>query len=158
MGNVKLKSLLKENVADIKQYRNKPSDAWNETLIKLTLMRKIEGKTAVYRLETDNWFRRFEGPAKGYGIMIRDIKIAKNPAKVPYSWAHGPNQVALKTIIKYLPNSFDHSDDDIPENYEKAEGFVFLGNQYLKGYNMLEELSPKDLEHFIKMNIPNYKP
>jgi hypothetical protein len=158
MKNIKLKSLIKESASDIKQYRNKPSDSWNETMIKLVLMRKIEGKTAVYRLETDNWFRRFENPGKGYGIMIRDIKIAKNPTKVSASWAHGPNQVVLKAIIKYLPNSFDNVDDDVETNYEKAEGYVILGNQHFTGFEMLQTMNPKDLEYFIKMNIPNYKP
>ena len=158
MKSIKLKSLLTEGVSDIKQYRNKPSDSWNDTLIKLVLMRKIEGKTAVYRLETDNWFRRFEGIGKGYGIMIRDIKIAKNPTKISSSWLSGPNQVALKAIIKYLPNEFDSPNDNISQNYEKAEGFIILGNQHLKGFDMLGELSPKELEGFIKMNINSYKP
>jgi hypothetical protein len=71
---------------------------------------------------------------------------------------NGWNQVALKVIIKYLPNSFDHPDDDVPDNYEKAEGFIFLGNGNLKGFNMLSEITPKDLEYFIKTNIPNYTP
>jgi hypothetical protein len=156
--NIKLKSLMSESSADIKQFRNKPSDGWNETMIKLVLMRKINGKTAVYRLETDNWFRRVENPGKGYGLMIRSIRIAANPAKVSASWAHGTNQVVLKTIITYLPSSFDNVDDDVESNYEKAEAYLILGQKNFTGYEMLQTMNPKDLEAFIKMNISNYKP
>jgi hypothetical protein len=154
----KLKSLIPESVSDIKQFRNKPSDSWNSSMIKLILMRKVEGKTAVYRLETDNWFRRFENPGKGYGIMIRGIKISQTPVKVTSSWAIGPHQVVLNTLIKYLPNEFDHTDDDVDSNYETVKGFIILGNAELPGFQMLQMLNPKDIELFVKTNIPNYKP
>jgi hypothetical protein len=154
----KLKSLLPESVSNIKQFRNKPSDSFNDTMIRLVLMRKIEGKTAVYRLETDNWFRRFEGIGKGYGIMIRGIKISKTPIKMSSNWAKGPHHIVLNTVIKYLPNEFDNWDDDIEENYEIAKGYIILGTKNFTGVEMLQVLNPKDIEYFIKMNIPNYKP
>ena len=147
-----------ESVADIKSFRNKENDSWNDTMIKLVLMRKIDGKTAVYRLEMDNWFRRFENPGKGYGIMIRGIKIAPNPVKVSPNLVFGPNQAVLKAIITYLPNEFTSVDDDVKENYETAKGFIVLGNKNFTGFEMLQTLNPKDLELFIKSNIDTYKP
>lgn len=154
----KLKSLMPESVSDIKQYRNKESDPWNDSMIRLILMRKVEGKTAVYRLETDNWFRRFENPGKGYGVMIRGIKISQTPVKVTSSWAIGPHHVVLNAIVKYLPNEFVDMDDDVESNYETTKGFIILGTKNLPGFEMMQTLKPKDIEHFIKVNIPNYKP
>ena len=155
MKSIKLKSLLKEN---IRQFRNKPSDGWNDTNIKLVLMRKIEGKTAVYRLETDNWFRRWEGVGKGYGLMIRGIRIAQNPTKVSSSWLWSPNHSVFKAVVEYLPNEFDHPDDDVKSNYETTKGFIVMGNKNMSGFEMQQNVSPKELEGFIKMNINSYKP
>jgi hypothetical protein len=149
---------IKEGVSDIKGFRNKPADTWNDTMIKLVLMRKIEGKTAVYRLETDNWFRRFENPGKGYGLMIRGIKIAAQPTKAPSSFAYGENQSVFKVIVQYLPNEFDNVEDDVKENYETAKGYIILGNKNFTGFEMQQVLSIKDLEGFIKANMGDYKP
>lgn len=153
---IKLKKIL-ESIADVKDFRNKPSDSWNETMIKLVLDRKINGKTAVYRLETDNWFRRFENPGKGYGIMIRGIRISPNPVKVSPTHVYGQYQAVLKTIITYLPSEFDHADDDIKENYETAKGFIIIGQKHFTGYEMLQTMNPKDIEFFVKTNMDNYK-
>jgi hypothetical protein len=153
-----IEETIKEGVSDIKQFRNKPADTWNDTMIKLVLMRKIEGKTAVYRLETDNWFRRFENPGKGYGLMIRGIKIAAQPTKAPSSFAYGENQSVFKAIIQYLPNEFDNVEDDVKENYETAQGYIILGNKNFTGFEMQQVLSIKDLEGFIKANMGEYKP
>jgi hypothetical protein len=158
MNKIPLKSLITENVADIRQFRNKPSDGWNDTNIKLALVRKIEGKTAVYRLETDNWFRRWEGVGKGYGLMIRSIRIAQNPTRVSSSWLWGPNNVVFKAVIEYLPSEFDSIDDDIKSNYETSKGFIIMGNKVMSGFEMQQNISPKELEGFIKMNINSYKP
>lgn len=154
---IKLKRLM-ESVADIKSFRNKETDSWNDTMIKLVLMRKIDGKTAVYRLETDNWFRRFENPGKGYGILIRGMRISPNPVKVSPNMVSGPNQAVLKTIVTYLPNEFDNSEDDIPANYETAKGYIILGNKNFTGFEMLQTLNPKDIEFFVKANMDNYNP
>jgi hypothetical protein len=153
-----IEQTIKEGVSDIKGFRNKPADTWNDTMIKLVLMRKVEGKTAVYRLETDNWFRRFENPGKGYGLMIRGIKIAAQPTKAPSSFAYGENQSVFKTIVQYLPNEFDNVEDDVKENYETAKGYIILGNKNFTGFEMQEVLSIKDLEGFIKANMGDYKP
>lgn len=154
----KLKSLIPESVSDVKSFRNKESDPWNDSMIRLILMRKVEGKTAVYRLETDNWFRRFENPGKGYGIMIRGIKISQTPVRVSSSWAIGPHHVVLNAVVKYLPNQFDHPNDDVEENYETVKGFLILGTKQMTGFEMMQVLDVKDIEYFIKSNIPNYKP
>jgi hypothetical protein len=154
----RIEETIKEGVSDIKGFRNKPADTWNDTMIKLVLMRKIEGKTAVYRLETDNWFRRFENPGKGYGLMIRGIKIAAQPTKAPSSFAYGENQSVFKAIIQYLPNEFDNVEDDVKENYETAQGYIILGNKNFTGFEMQQVLSIKDLEGFIKANMGDYKP
>lgn len=157
MKNISLKSLINEST-DIRQFRNKPSDGWNETNIKLVLMRKIEGKTAVYRLETDDWFRRWEGVGKGSGIMIRNIRIASNPTKINSSWVSGPDNSVFKVVVEYLPNEFDHPDDDVKENYETAKGFIIMGNKFMSGFEMQQNISPKELEGYIKMNMKKYKP
>lgn len=156
MKNISLKSLINEST-NIRQFRNKPNDSWNESMIKLALMRKIEGKTAVYRLETDDWFRRIEGIGKGYGLMIRNISISSTPVKLN-SWLAGSNQVVLKAVVKYLPNQFDNSDDDIPANYETAKGYIILGQKHFTGTEMMQTISPKELEGYIKMNMKKYKP
>lgn len=155
---ISLKSLISESIDIVKQFRNAPNDSWNETMIKMVLMRKISGKTAVYRLEKDNWFRRFENPGKGYGIMIRGIKISKTPIKVSSNWAVGPNQVVLNALITYLPNQFDNVDDDIPQNYVTDKGLIILGTKQMNGFEMMQVIKPKDIEDFIKVNMSSYKP
>lgn len=154
---IKLKKIL-ESVANIKDFRNSPSDSWNDTMIKLVLERKIDGKTAVYRLEKDNWFRRFENPGKGYGIMIRGIRISPNPVKVSPNMVSGNDQSVLKTIITYLPGEFDNMEDDVKGNYETAKGFIILGNKNFTGFEMLQTINPKDIEFFVKANMNNYTP
>lgn len=155
---ISLKSLISESAADVKDFRNSPNDTYNESMIRLVLMRKIQGKTAVYRLEKDNWFRRFENPGKGYGVMIRNIKISPTPLKTTPNWVIGDHHVVLNTLITYLPNQFDNVDDDKPENYITDKGLIILGTKQMTGFEMMQVLNPKDIELFIKANIGSYKP
>ena len=84
MKQSQLRKLIRESIksvlteASVKDLRNMPTDPSNESMIRLILMRKVDGKTAVYRLEKDNWFRRYQNPGRGYGLMIRKTCICKN--------------------------------------------------------------------------------
>lgn len=163
-----LKQLIKEQIDqennavfgtdNIKDLRNKPTDGTLECYIRLILMRQINNKTAFYRLQTDNWFRRFDGIGKGYGLMIRDIKINPTPVKLSPHWSHGPMNVNLRVLVKYLPLGIGDDLDDIEENYETEKGLMILGNQYLSGYQILKEISIKQIENYIKSHIKEYKP
>ena len=152
---MKLQNLIRESVKDL---MNKPSDGLKGTNLQLTLMRKIEGNTAVYRLETDGWFRRFEGLGKGYGLMIRDIKISKTRITPPNSWLFGNHHVVLKVLVKYLPNEFDNMVDDVPENYIVDKGYLAIGRPDFPGWKILDNVSISDIENFVKSRVRSYKP
>jgi hypothetical protein len=146
---------------NVKELRNHPSDTWNDTYIKLVLDRKVSSKAAVYRLETDNWFRRFENPGKGYGVMIRKLKISNTPIRLPNSWLVGPNQVVLRALITYWPNpgGMDwEMADDVPANWETAQGFIILGTKNFTGFEILSTLNPKQIEHFVNTQTGRYIP
>ena len=138
----------------VEYYANNPKDSWNDTTIKLVLTRKIDNNTAFYRLETDTWFRRFEGPGIGYGVMLRKFKISGSPRKISPNWAVGPQNVVLPILVEFMPND----DSDKPERYEKAEGYLILGNEMNPGFEMLQILTPSDIEEYVRKNIPNYMP
>lgn len=150
--------LIEESLASVKDFRNMPSDPPNESMIRMILMRKVDGKTAVYRLEKDNWFRRYQTPGKGYGLMIRKFRMGKEPIRVRPNPEIGPHHSVFNALITYLPSEFDNIDDDIPANYETVKGYVFLGTKAFTGFEMQQALSPKDIEAFVKMNVPNYTP
>lgn len=150
--------LIQESLANVKDFRNMPSDPPNESMIRMILMRKVDGRTAVYRLEKDNWFRRYETPGKGHGLMIRKFRMGKNPIKVRLNPEIGSHHSVFNALITYLPTEFDNTDDDIPANYETVKGYVFLGTKAFTGVEMQQKLSPKDIEAFVKMNVPNYTP
>jgi hypothetical protein len=141
----------------IRDFRNNPGDSWNDTSIKLILDRKPSSNAAVYRIENDNWFRRWEGPAKGYGLMIRKIKVSKTPIQIN-SWATGPNSLVYRAMVVYLPGRFDGIDDDRPENWEKSEALIVLGNKATTGFEMFHYVKPADIENFVNSNISKYKP
>jgi hypothetical protein len=153
-----VRRILKESTASVRDFLNTPSDPPNESMIRLILERKIAGNTAVYRLENDNWFRRYEGFTRGYGLMIRNIRISPNPIKITRSWAIGDFHSVFKCIVTYLPNGFDSAEDDIPQNYETAQGLIVLGTKHFTGFEMQQVLSVKDIENFVKSNISNYVP
>ena len=145
-------------IGTVKDLRSKPGDPDWASLVKLVLMRKISGQTALYRLETDNWFRRYENPGKGYGIMIRKFRVGNTPIKPPSGWLFSGNQVVFNALVTYLPGEFDNINDDVPQNWETAKGYLILGNKHLTGYEINSYLSPKDFEQFVKSNIRNYNP
>jgi len=147
------------NDITVKELRSSPGDSANDTTVRLILMRKVTSNTAVYRLETDNWFRRYENPGKGYGIMIRKFKLGNTPVKPTMSWAVGPHHVIYNALVTYLPNQFDNMDDDKPQNWETSKGYLILGNKNLTGYDILSNgPDTKDFEQFVKMNIGSYNP
>jgi hypothetical protein len=157
--NMKLISLLpinpiNEAAANVVALRNKPGDSSKDSNIRIVLMRKIDGNTAWYRLENDNWFRRYLDH-KGYGIMIREFKVTSLK----------PNYMVLKrgvpayTIsVKYLPNNIVDPDEDRPENWVSDKGYLFFGTTPEGGQSVSSEITPKDVEAFIKSQIKNYKP
>lgn len=128
---------------------SKPSDPADGSDIRLTLERNLSGKTVWYRLETDEWFRRYWNPGKGYGLMLRKIKIKESPRWNKWS-AYFP------MTCFYLPNQFDHPDDDIKANWEHAYGFIVMNKEIYEQFVI--ESSIKDLESFINGNTRKYKP
>ncbi len=153
-----VKRVLKEAAASVRDFINTPSDPPNESMIRLMLERKIAGNSAVYRLQNDNWFRRYEGYGKGYGLMIRNIRISPNPIRISPNWAIGNFHSVFKCVVTYLPIRFDSAEDDIPQNYETAYGLIVLGTKNFTGFEMQQVLSVKDIENFVKSNISNYVP
>jgi len=152
-----LKEIIKEEIQSLnensmfKTYMNKPSDSPNESTIKMVLNRKIDGQTAWYRFETDGWFRRYYNPGKGYGLMIRDIRINNRSSKGSH-----PNSVYIKFTCKYLPNQFDDLRDDVPQNWESAQGFIVMNQQTFNLFHA--EIGIDFLQKFIKNNVKNYIP
>ena len=152
-----LKEIIREEIQSLtensmfKTYLNKPSDSPNESNIKMVLNRKIDGQTAWYRLETDGWFRRYYNPGKGYGLMIRDIRINNTPSKGSH-----PNSVYIKFTCKYLPTQFDDLRDDVKENWESAQGFIVMDKELFQLF--YHEIGLDYLQRYIKGNIGNYIP
>lgn len=151
---------LKESVADIKAYRNKSGDTANDSMIRIVLMKKIEGQTAFYRLEMDNWFRRYQNPGKGAGLMIRTFRVTGN--KPNYSVVKGGGGKGIPAFpisLSYLPNDKVEQGDDRPENYEETKGWLIYGTLTNPiGDQAMLEFTPKDVETFVKGNISNYQP
>jgi hypothetical protein len=143
-----IKSVIKEN-SIIKSYMSRPSDRADGHGIRLTLQRKLTAQTAWYRLETDGWFRRYFNPGKGYGVMLRKIKINESP-----KW---DNHVAYYPMTCfYLPNKFDHPDDDVKSNWKHAYGFICMNRDVYDQF--VVESSIRDLESYINNNTRLYKP
>jgi hypothetical protein len=145
---MKLTELLTENSV-IRDYMSSPSDPADGNNIRLTLERKLTGNTAWYRLETDGWFRRYWSPGKGYGVMLRGIKIKESPR-----WERF--QAFFPMTCFYLPNQFDHPEDDIKANWEHSYGFIVMDKKIYEPF--MHESSIKELESFINGNTRKYKP
>jgi hypothetical protein len=142
-----------KTLSPISDFLNSETDYSSESKIKLVLDRKITGVTAWYRLENDGWFRRYMDPGKGFGLMIRDIRIGINR-----HWKSGVLDLVFyfPVVIKYLP--YSDMENDSPEVYETAKGWIIYGNDSYESMKIFESLGPKELEMYIKMNIPNYIP
>ena len=67
----------------------------------------------------DGWFRKSEGVAKGYGAMLRSIRISGSKTK---TWGSGS---LLSVILTYLPHT---ADEDDPKLYESSKGFLYVHN------------------------------
>lgn len=154
MKRSELKEIIREELlkeSSIKDYMNSPNDSptRGNNYIRLTLIRNPDAQRAWYRLETDSWFRRYFNPGKGYGLMIRAIRIVDKPK-------YDSGDVIYKFTCKYLPNGFDDPDDDTKENWEHAYGLIVFDRKVHEIF--VEESSIKELESFIKNNIRKYKP
>jgi hypothetical protein len=67
----------------------------------------------------DGWFRKSEGVAKGYGVMLRGIKLSGRKTK---EWATGS---LLPVMVTFLPLTQDEED---PKQYETSKGFLYVHN------------------------------
>jgi hypothetical protein len=70
-------------------------------------------------IKRDGWFRKSEGVAKGYGIMLRSIKLSGSKTK---TWGTGS---LLPILLTYLPHTADEEDLKL---YEKSKGFLYVHN------------------------------
>jgi len=141
---------LTESTSDVASLRNSGSDSTKDSNIRMTLMRKIQGKTAWYRLEKDDWFRRYLDHA-GYGIMIRKFKVTgRSP---DYSFL-GNGVPAYKVMVTYLPNG----EEDEISNYVTDSGYMFFGTNKDGARAILADITPKDVESYINSNIHKYNP
>jgi hypothetical protein len=138
---MKLTSLITEG--GVKSALNKPTDGHHAN-IRMTLDRNFDAKNAWYRLETDGWFRRYDNPGRGFGLMIRAFKISGR-GKVQWK------DTGYTILVSYLPNEFDNMDDDVPANYEKAKGFLYVDEKF-------SDLDPKDIEKFVQKRMKTYTP
>jgi hypothetical protein len=105
------------------------------------------GLGGYYRLEKDKWFRSYDGPSKGYGIMFREIKIT-GKFKEANEW--GEDYKKFKVTFKYLPTEFDDPDDDHSSNWESTKGWLFIKDAL--------DIEPNDVKKFIEQNMSKYKP
>jgi len=71
----------------------------------------------------DGWFRRTEGNSKGYGLMVRDIKVTSKTSDVDSKSSYN----RYKVKIAYLPS--EHYAED-PANYETSAGWVWVHKDY----------------------------
>ena len=129
---------------NIVKYLDKPTDSAQGIPIMLTLSRGGSSKIAYYRLETDKWFRRYFEPGKGFGLMIRKLKVSGKGVSGPN------NKTEYPILVTYLPNEFDHPDEDTKYNYVRAKGLLILDNN--------KYTDPKGVEKFVNANIKIYKP
>lgn len=66
----------------------------------------------------DGWFRKIEGKAKGYGLMVRSVKLSGRKTK---EWASGS---LTAVIVTFLPLTQD-TDDGV---YEESKGYLYVHN------------------------------
>lgn len=72
-------------------------------------------------LEADGWFRKKEGPATGYGLMIRSIKVTSiKPEAIGDYWRY-------KVKITSLPSSAYEDDKAL---YESDLSYLYIHNSY----------------------------
>jgi hypothetical protein len=85
------------------------------------LMREDIHLVAPYILDVkrDGWFRKSEGIAKGYGVMLRNVKLSGRKTK---EWGSGSLTAVLVT---YLPHT---DEDDDPKLYETSKGYLYVHN------------------------------
>lgn len=122
--NKQWKKLLSEGLmlTETVDFLNKPTDDTQLTKVQLTLERKVDGKTAWYRLETDGWFRRYMQPGKGYGILLRTFKIT-GAGKHNTS----PSLIQYPVIVTYTSLEYSGEVDwDNPKYLEKAKGTLMI--------------------------------
>jgi len=88
----------------------------------------------------DGWFRKdvLYGEGKGYGLMLRDIKIT---SKEPWEWADGHLYLVKFT---YLSNNVD---------YDDGSRISSLGYLYVN-----EDVTIEDVLQYIKDNSANWVP
>ena len=134
---------------NLKPYINSSSDHANNSLIRLILERKPSGNTAWYRLESDGWFRRYWNPGKGYGLMLRGIKIKEKPRYDTYGVWH-------PMTCKFLPNHMVDYGEDVKSNWEHSYGFIVMNREVHEQFVI--ESSTRELESYLNGNIRKYKP
>jgi hypothetical protein len=90
----------------------------------------------------DGWFRKMEGPAKGYGIAVRDIKLTSKKDKL--DGTSSPYE-RYDVKVTYLPSSEDTDDSN---KYESSLGWLWVHRDY----------SLEEVLEYIKKNMKNWTP
>jgi len=141
------KKLLNEGtlLTEVVDFLNKPNDSSQLNFVQIILDRKIEGKTAWYRLETDGWVRRYFEPGKGYGLLLKKFKIS-GAGKEKGAGSRN-NMLEYPIQLVYAQNQYSGEEDWYkPEYEEKAKGLLMIWMDRTKA-------TGKDVEKFINMNI-----
>jgi len=126
MDSKKWRSMLNEGVLVVEavDFLNKSNDDSRSNKIQITLERKIGGKTAWYRLQTDGWVRRYFDPGKGYGLLLKSFKVTGSPK---YKMSGDEHYVDYPIILTYIPNEYSGEVDwDKSEYIEKAKGILMI--------------------------------
>jgi hypothetical protein len=78
-----------------------------------------------YWLSRDGWFRKKEGQAKGYGLMIRSVSTGTKPVEIT------PHFKVYRATMSYLPTEtpMDTDRDDVGV-WEKDKFYVIVHNNY----------------------------
>lgn len=83
--------------------------------------RKGEAINLDYTLDKDGWFRRESGVGKGYGLMIRNLKITSSKPQI-----RGKFKIH-KGKMTYLPSSEDIDD---PSKYKTDPVYIWVYKNY----------------------------
>lgn len=99
----------------------------------------------VYNIDPDDgWFRKTENPAKGYGLMLRDVKLSSK--KMPTV----ENGISVYPVnITFLPADVDEDD---PSEYKKVQASMFIND------NIDSSVTADDVIRYVNKNKDNWIP
>ena len=106
--------------------------------------------TYILNAKNDTWFRRTEGIGKGYGLLLRDLKVGNKSVSKTDTFN------IYRARITYWPEGYSgkfggddwHEEDDKPANWEKADGLLWI----------ISTVDKDEVMGYINKNMSKWRP